>query len=161
MKEEMTEISDDNSKGEEKEQELNLLSEEEKEDDETEYEEDGAVPPSGVRKRKVKIHLHRNPQLDNESIENSPYFRIHNGVVDIYPPWKEIIRAVIFLVAGAVLLCFARLVQTGKLNAEPGSDIALYVIGSLLFLPGLYVVIIAYKAWRGYPGYTFDSIPHD
>ena len=121
----------------------------------------GEQSPSNARKRKVKIHLHRNPQADRESIENSPYFRVRNGVVDIYPPWKEIARAFIFLVSGSILLYFARLVQTGKVHAEPGSDIALYVIGSLLFLPGFYVIIIAYKAWRGYPGYTFDSIPHD
>lgn len=131
--------------------------------EETEYDQiNSSSSSSKPQRRKVKVHLHRKPQIDNDdNIENSPYFQVRNGVIDIYPPWKEIARAVFFLVAGSVLLCFARLIQTGKVNAEPGSDIALYVIGSLLFIPGFYVVVLAYKTWRGYPGYTYDYIPHD
>ena len=119
------------------------------------------VPEGAPRKRKVKVHLHRDRTRDSESMENSRYFRVRNGVIDIYPPWKDIIRGFLFFVAGSVLIYFARLAQTEKIKAEPGSHIALYVLGSLLFLPGFYVMVLTYKAWRGYPGYTYDCIPHD
>lgn len=123
---------------------------------------ESAVPAGAPRKRKVKVHLHRDRTRDSESTEGSHYyFRVRNGVIDIYPPWKEITRGFLFFVAGSVLVYFARLAQTEKIKAEPGSDIALYVLGSLLFLPGFYVLVLTYKAWRGYPGYTYDCIPHD
>ena len=37
----------------------------------------------------------------------------------------------------------------------------LFIIGSLLFLPGFYHVRIAYYAWRKYEGFSFDDIPTD
>jgi hypothetical protein len=37
----------------------------------------------------------------------------------------------------------------------------LFIIGSLLFLPGVYHVYIAYCAWRQFEGYSFDDIPTD
>jgi hypothetical protein len=37
----------------------------------------------------------------------------------------------------------------------------LFIIGSLLFLPGFYHVYIAYMAWRKFEGYSFEDIPND
>ena len=33
------------------------------------------------------------------------------------------------------------------------------ILGSLMFIPGFYHVRIAYYAWKGYRGYSFDDIP--
>lgn len=38
--------------------------------------------------------------------------------------------------------------------------IAFFVIGSLAFIPGAYSSWIAYASYRGWPGYSFDQIPH-
>ncbi|KAK3743712.1 hypothetical protein QZH41_012397, partial [Actinostola sp. cb2023] len=35
----------------------------------------------------------------------------------------------------------------------------LLIIGSLMFIPGFYHVRLAYCAWKGYRGYSFDDIP--
>ena len=37
----------------------------------------------------------------------------------------------------------------------------LFIIGTLLFLPGFYHVRIAYYAWMKYEGFSFDDIPND
>lgn len=33
------------------------------------------------------------------------------------------------------------------------------ILGSLMFIPGFYHVRIAYYAWKGYRGYSFEDIP--
>lgn len=35
----------------------------------------------------------------------------------------------------------------------------LLILGSLMFIPGFYHVRIAYYAWKGYRGYSFEDIP--
>jgi hypothetical protein len=37
----------------------------------------------------------------------------------------------------------------------------MFVLGSILLIPGFYHVRIAYCAWRQYEGYSFDDIPSD
>jgi Transmembrane proteins 230/134 len=37
--------------------------------------------------------------------------------------------------------------------------LALTILGSITFLPGLYYTRIAYYAWKGVPGYSYDQIP--
>jgi hypothetical protein len=83
------------------------------------------------------------------------------------PPWWEIGRAALFFVLGGVFLVLGAMIQTGHLGdatAQRQDDkaraVALLVIGALLFLPGSYVSFLAYKAFRGHDGWTFDLIPH-
>jgi hypothetical protein len=33
------------------------------------------------------------------------------------------------------------------------------VIGSLMFIPGSYHTFLAYHAWKGTPGYSFNDVP--
>eukprot|EP00050_Salpingoeca_kvevrii_P010324 m.7700 g.7700 ORF g.7700 m.7700 type:complete len:55 (-) comp2790_c0_seq1:45-209(-) len=33
------------------------------------------------------------------------------------------------------------------------------ILGGLMFIPGSYHTYLAYYAWQGAPGYTFDDIP--
>jgi len=37
--------------------------------------------------------------------------------------------------------------------------LALTVLGSLAFLPGFFYTRVAYYAWRGVPGYSYEDIP--
>jgi len=37
----------------------------------------------------------------------------------------------------------------------------LFIIGTLLFIPGFYHVRIAYYAWYKYDGFSFDEFPSD
>uniref|UniRef100_A0A6U4NY97 Transmembrane protein 230 n=1 Tax=Hemiselmis andersenii TaxID=464988 RepID=A0A6U4NY97_HEMAN len=83
-------------------------------------------------------------------------------------PVKPVLLALFLFVIGVVMLSLAAAVTTGTLNADywwPGQKwtsiaIAFFVIGSLAFVPGAYSTWIAYASYRGYPGYSFDQIPH-
>lgn len=72
-------------------------------------------------------------------------------------PWKKVALAIGLFLTGSVLLA------TGLglyLSGAPDSHgIPLMVLGSLVFLPGFYHTLIAYKAWRGQAGYSLNQIP--
>lgn len=36
---------------------------------------------------------------------------------------------------------------------------SLIILGAITFIPGSYHVVIAFRAWRGDAGYSFDDIP--
>eukprot|EP00285_Hemiselmis_virescens_P019241 CAMPEP_0173392388 /NCGR_PEP_ID=MMETSP1356-20130122/19422_1 /TAXON_ID=77927 ORGANISM="Hemiselmis virescens, Strain PCC157" /NCGR_SAMPLE_ID=MMETSP1356 /ASSEMBLY_ACC=CAM_ASM_000847 /LENGTH=111 /DNA_ID=CAMNT_0014350169 /DNA_START=48 /DNA_END=383 /DNA_ORIENTATION=- len=83
-------------------------------------------------------------------------------------PLKPVLLALFLFTIGIIMLSLAAAVTTGALNAAywwPGQKwtsvaTAFFVIGSLAFVPGAYSSWIAYASWRGYPGYSFDQIPH-
>ncbi|KJE94012.1 hypothetical protein CAOG_08809 [Capsaspora owczarzaki ATCC 30864] len=76
-------------------------------------------------------------------------------------PWRAIGLALLLFLIGSILLTFGSLILTGKIKVDPKEDtsIPLIVIGSLVFLPGFYHLRLAYYAYRGYKGYSFDDIP--
>eukprot|EP00959_Pyramimonas_sp_CCMP1952_P460690 9480310-Pyramimonas_sp.AAC.1 len=49
-------------------------------------------------------------------------------------------------------------VLSSRLSKEPGG-FALLVLGFLMFVPGAYHTVIAYKAFMGRPGFTFSALP--
>jgi hypothetical protein len=75
-------------------------------------------------------------------------------------PWGALLLALLLLSIGVVSLTMFTMISVGVLderwaeNAQP-----LLIVGLLGFLPGAYETRIAYAAWRGWPGYSFEQIP--
>ncbi|KCV73342.1 hypothetical protein H696_00881 [Fonticula alba] len=76
-------------------------------------------------------------------------------------PWKSVLVAIMLFVLGAILLTLASLLFTGHLGDAKHDDriIPLFVLGSLVFIPGFYHVWIAVATWRGQSGYSWSQIP--
>lgn len=97
------------------------------------------------------------------------YHRINDGdgYVDAQfrrPPPKVPVKAIclasgLFFV-GTILLVFGSLLFSGYFDVKYGDrTYPMLILGSLMFIPGFYHVRIAYYAWKGYRGYSFDDIP--
>ncbi|KAL3148251.1 hypothetical protein ABBQ38_013722 [Trebouxia sp. C0009 RCD-2024] len=89
----------------------------------------------------------RDPDLSED-------FRVYDSAEA--PPWKAIYLAVGLLVAGTVLL----FTGIGLWATDPKAHgFVLFTLGLIIFIPGFYFSRIAYYAYKGHPGYTFDVIP--
>ena len=66
-------------------------------------------------------------------------------------PWKAVALAVFLTAAGLSLFIAGLAVQSGRLP--------MLCLGALLLIPGSYHCMLAYRAYRKVPGYTFDSLP--
>eukprot|EP00112_Aurelia_sp_Birch-Aquarium-sp1_P006597 Seg1724.10 transcript_id=Seg1724.10/GoldUCD/mRNA.D3Y31 product="hypothetical protein" protein_id=Seg1724.10/GoldUCD/D3Y31 len=76
------------------------------------------------------------------------------------PPTKAILLAVFLFTLGTLLLVIGSLLFTGYIDVEYADrTYPMLILGSLLFIPGFYHVRIAYYAWRGYRGYSYEDIP--
>jgi len=76
-------------------------------------------------------------------------------------PWKAILLATLLFLLGSVLLAAGCLIHTGHMDNDKYGDRlwSLIILGSLMFIPGVYHLHIAVKAFFGYHGYSFDQIP--
>eukprot|EP00038_Savillea_parva_P015140 m.13244 g.13244 ORF g.13244 m.13244 type:complete len:140 (-) comp3023_c0_seq1:162-581(-) len=75
-------------------------------------------------------------------------------------PYKAIAYAIALCLLGTVLLVIGTCLYIGVIWAhDPERWLSLIVLGALTFIPGSYHVVIAYRAWRGDHGYSFDDIP--
>ncbi|XP_059148760.1 transmembrane protein 230-like [Physella acuta] len=75
-------------------------------------------------------------------------------------PYKAILLATGLFVCGSVLIIVGSLLLTGYINAQYSDRTwPLLLLGSLMFIPGAYHVRIAYYAYKGYDGFTYDDIP--
>ena len=75
-------------------------------------------------------------------------------------PLKSIALAILLFSLGSVLLMLAILMFVGVFGDNPdASATPLIIIGAITFIPGFYHVRLAYYAWKGYHGYSFDDIP--
>lgn len=77
----------------------------------------------------------------------------------VKPPVKSIILAFLLFLTGSALLTIGGLMIGGILGHSSEGAIPLLVLGGITFLPGFYHVRVAFYAWRGYLGYSFDDIP--
>mmetsp|Transcript_34411 Transcript_34411/g.57780 ORF Transcript_34411/g.57780 Transcript_34411/m.57780 type:complete len:114 (-) Transcript_34411:647-988(-) len=73
-------------------------------------------------------------------------------------PWKGIALAVVLLIAGAISILFGIIFLYTDFTADR-HGFALLVLGFLMFVPGAYHTVIAYKAFMGRPGFTFSALP--
>ena len=76
-------------------------------------------------------------------------------------PWKSMMLALLLFGLGTILLTIAGLLYTGQIGNADHDDrlVPLFVLGSLVFIPGFYHVRIAFWIWRGAEGYDWTLIP--
>uniref|UniRef100_A0A061R7F3 Transmembrane protein 230 n=1 Tax=Tetraselmis sp. GSL018 TaxID=582737 RepID=A0A061R7F3_9CHLO len=72
-------------------------------------------------------------------------------------PWGPVALAVLLFLAGIALFTLG-LIQW--LFYPEGHWIAMTFLGLLVFVPGFYHTRIAFLAWRGYSGYSFNQLPN-
>ena len=76
------------------------------------------------------------------------------------PPWRSIALATFLCIVGVVLLIWGSLLFSGVLGEDLGQRATpMLILGGICFLPGFYNVRIAYYAWKGNYGYSFNDIP--
>lgn len=86
--------------------------------------------------------------------EDSGTFMVHNR-----PPIKEIGLAIALLMIGATGIIAGLIMMVNKTGGDRGHGIAFAVLGAFLFIPGFYYSRIAYYAYKGYKGFSFENIP--
>ncbi|XP_045188509.2 transmembrane protein 230-like [Mercenaria mercenaria] len=75
-------------------------------------------------------------------------------------PTKAIALATTLFVVGSVLLVVGSLLMTGYIDAKYGDRTwPVLILGSIMFIPGFYHVRIAYYAYKGYAGFSYEDIP--
>ncbi|XP_035824392.1 transmembrane protein 230 isoform X1 [Aplysia californica] len=75
-------------------------------------------------------------------------------------PFKAILLAAALFVAGSILIIIGSLLLTGYINAKYSDRTwPLLLLGGLMFVPGVYHVRIAYYAYKGYDGFSYEDIP--
>lgn len=63
-------------------------------------------------------------------------------------------------IPGSVLISLAVLINLSLMPESFHESMwGLYLLGSLLFIPGAHYTYIAYQAYYGTPGYTYEDIP--
>lgn len=93
--------------------------------------------------------------------------RTDDGFIDIQfqktltrIPKKAIALATFLFVMGSTLIILSSLIFADFFDEKYNdSRWPLLILGSLMFIPGVYHVRIAYYAYKKYPGYTYDDIP--
>ncbi|XP_073997461.1 transmembrane protein 230-like [Rhodnius prolixus] len=108
---------------------------------------------------------------ENRSFSSVKYRKLHKKTDDSYIdeqfshetpkiPWKAICLAAMLFLGGIFLLITGILIVTGHLDTKYGDRTwPIFILGVLTFLPGAYHIRIAYYAYRGYHGFSFDEIP--
>ncbi|KAK3540564.1 hypothetical protein QTP70_034315 [Hemibagrus guttatus] len=76
-------------------------------------------------------------------------------------PYKAIALAAVLFLIGSVLITIGALLLAGYFEVQDHRErtIPVLIIGILVFLPGFYHLRIAYYAYKGYRGYSYDDIP--
>ncbi|KAK3565843.1 hypothetical protein QTP86_015825 [Hemibagrus guttatus] len=97
-----------------------------------------------------------NPGLDRSGIGGSMFKKSPPKV-----PYKAIALAAVLFLIGSVLITIGALLLAGYFEVQDHRErtIPVLIIGILVFLPGFYHLRIAYYAYKGYRGYSYDDIP--
>lgn len=75
-------------------------------------------------------------------------------------PYKAIVLATVLFAGGTLLIVIGALLVTGDISSKYSDRTwPVLILGSLMFIPGAYHVRIAYYAYKGYEGYSFEDIP--
>ncbi|EDO37093.1 predicted protein [Nematostella vectensis] len=75
-------------------------------------------------------------------------------------PWRAICLAIGLFTVGTILLVIGSLLFTGHFDVKYADrTYPMLILGSIMFIPGFYHVRLAYYAWKGYRGYSFEDIP--
>lgn len=75
-------------------------------------------------------------------------------------PWRALLLAGILFFFGVVLMVAAAFMIFNVTDVSHTDRIwAIFALGVILFVPGAYHVFIAYHAFKGDQGFSFDDIP--
>ena len=75
-------------------------------------------------------------------------------------PTRSIVIAILLFLLGSAMLTLGILLLTGVIESKFWNRCyPLLFLGTIVFIPGAYHLRIAYCAWRGYRGYSYDDIP--
>ncbi len=99
----------------------------------------------------VDVHSSRDDFQDEQFEDNNTPAK---------PPVKSIALALFLFVLGSVMLVLGSLLQAGVIGEGLGDRaVPLLVLGSICFIPGAYIVRVAYYAWKGNYGFSYRDIP--
>ncbi|KAK2162793.1 hypothetical protein LSH36_91g02014 [Paralvinella palmiformis] len=75
-------------------------------------------------------------------------------------PYRAIALAVVLFIFGSLLIIIGALLLAEIIDTKYSDRTwPVLILGLLMFIPGAYHVRIAYYAYRGYKGYSYDDIP--
>ncbi|KAG8574729.1 hypothetical protein GDO81_009301 [Engystomops pustulosus] len=105
--------------------------------------------------------------IPNSKVKYSKLSDTDDGYIDLQfkrsppkIPYKAIALATVLFLIGTLLIVIGALLITGHIgNGGNERAIPVLIIGILVFLPGFYHLRIAYYAYKGYRGYSYDDIP--
>lgn len=75
-------------------------------------------------------------------------------------PQGAIALAVVLLVTGTSLLIYGAKHLAGHIIRTDGAGWGFIILGSITFIPGMYVTTIALGSWLGLHGFKYSQIPH-
>ncbi|GAB0099699.1 hypothetical protein DMENIID0001_155860 [Sergentomyia squamirostris] len=115
-----------------------------------------------MSRRRPAYEYKRLPQQDETMVRD----RVDGFTADQFRkpppkfPWKAIIFSTFLCITGAVSLVFAVLISIGYIHERYlDRQLPLLILGSIMFIPGCYHVVVAYRAFMHHPGFTYDDIP--
>ena len=73
-------------------------------------------------------------------------------------PWKGIILAFILTIIGSFIIIVFICSQMGWIQFKPDDNFTFLTLAFITLVPGFYHCMIAFRAFRGYEGYSFDDI---
>lgn len=75
-------------------------------------------------------------------------------------PWKALLLASALFAVGSLLIVIGALILSGYIDSKYADRTwPVFILGAIMFVPGAYHVRIAYYAFKGYRGFSFDDIP--
>ncbi|KAH7639078.1 hypothetical protein DERF_006041 [Dermatophagoides farinae] len=73
-------------------------------------------------------------------------------------PWKGILLALTLTLIGSVIVIVFICSNFGWIAFKPDDNFTFLTLAFITLVPGLYHCMIAFRAYRGYDGYSFDDI---
>jgi len=116
------------------------------------------LPTNDVESSEDEQRLSRDAGFSKRQYKKDDEWNLQKNKI----PWKEIAFAAFLFVVGTILLFAGCLIHTGHVDNEQFGDRLwpLIILGCLMFIPGSYHVYIAFNAFLGRAGYSFQDIPH-
>uniref|UniRef100_A0A1I7Y3Z5 Transmembrane protein 230 n=1 Tax=Steinernema glaseri TaxID=37863 RepID=A0A1I7Y3Z5_9BILA len=105
-----------------------------------------------VRKKNPNLRHRKLPTLPPDDPDDTPK---EDGF-----PWRGLIFAIALCSIGFLLLVISVLTASGYSDKYYDRLWPMTTLGAVMFLPGFYHVRIAFYAYLGKPGYSFDDLPN-
>lgn len=106
------------------------------------------------------LYLKKKYKRLSEEFEDSGFSKYQFEKSKIKIPYKSIALAIILFISGLAIfvISLVNVLLTGREGLNEAS-LVMFVLGSLMIIPGAYHVRIAYYAYRKVPGFDYNEIP--